>query len=146
LAVRTFVDANVLIAAYRGIPSIREPCLAILGDRDRFFIASSFLYLETVPKAIYHRNAPEIEFYTTYFEGVQIWISDAESILRIARDEAERCGLSALDAIHVATAHLAEADIFCTLERGRGPKPIHRTSLVRVISIQPDNGAAVKME
>jgi predicted nucleic acid-binding protein len=141
LAVRTFVDANILIAAYRGIPSIREPCLAILGDRERFFIGSSFLYLEVVPKAIYHRNTGEIEFYTTYFDNVQLWIGDAESVLRIARGEAERCRLSALDALHIATAHLAEAEVFYTLE-GLS-KPIHRTSLVRVVSIHPENGAAV---
>jgi predicted nucleic acid-binding protein len=89
-----------------------------------------------MPKAIYHQSTAEIEFYRTYFDNVHLWINDAESILRIARDEAEHCGLSALDALHIATASLAEAEIFYTLERGS--KPIHRTSLVRVISIGPE--------
>jgi predicted nucleic acid-binding protein len=146
LAIRTFLDANILIAAYRGVPSIRDPCLAILNDHNRFFIGSDFLYLETMPKAIYHRNRPEIEFYRTYFDHVHLWINDAASILAIARSEAEHCGLSAVDALHVATAHLAEAAVLYTLERGRGPKPIHRNSLVRVISIGYQEKSAVEIE
>ena len=38
-----------------------------------------------------------------------------------------------MDALHVATAHLAEAEVFYSLERSQ--KPIYRTSLVRVVSI-----------
>jgi predicted nucleic acid-binding protein len=111
LAERTFLDTSVLLAAHHGKPSQRNRCLAIVDDSDRFFVASPFLYLETVPKAIYHRNEQEIEFYRTYFDNVRIWINDLESILRIAREESERCGLAAMDALHVATAHLAEAEV-----------------------------------
>jgi hypothetical protein len=143
LAVRTFLDTSILFAAHRGKPSHRNPALAIVNDRDRFFIASPFLYLETMPKAIYHHNRPEIEFYRTYFDNVRIWINDVESILRIARDESERCGLAAMDALHVATAHLAEAQVLYTLERNE--KPIHRTSLVRVISL-PEEETFAKIE
>jgi predicted nucleic acid-binding protein len=133
LVVRTFLDTSVLFAAHRGKPPQRDPSLAIINDRDRFFIASPFLYLETMPKAIFHQNDPEIEFYRTYFDNVRIWINDVESIVRIALDESERWGLAAMDAPHVATAHLAEAEVLYTLERSG--KPIHRTSLVRVVSI-----------
>jgi predicted nucleic acid-binding protein len=62
LAVRTFLDTSVLIAAHRGKAPQRDPCLAILNDPDRFFIASPFLYLETMPKAVYHRSVAEIEY------------------------------------------------------------------------------------
>jgi hypothetical protein len=41
-----------------------------------------------------------------------------------------------MDALHVATAHLAEAEVLYTLERSR--KPICRTSLVRVVSLAPE--------
>ena len=86
-----------------------------MNVRDRFFVASPFLYLETIPKAVYHRNGPEIEFYRAYFDQIRIWINDLDSIVRIAQDESERCGLAAMDALHVATAHLAEADALYTL-------------------------------
>jgi len=133
LAILTFLDANVLIAAYRGDPAKREPSLAILNDRARFFIASPFLYMETMPMPVYHRNTREIDFYRTYFDSVHIWISDVESIVEIARVECERCGIAAMDTMHVAAAYLARAEVLLTLEAIR--KPIHRTSLVRVVSV-----------
>jgi hypothetical protein len=40
-----------------------------------------------------------------------------------------------MDALHVAAAYLAEAEVLYTLERNE--KPIHRTSLVRVVSVEP---------
>lgn len=101
------------------------------GGRD--FIASPFLYLELMPKAIYHHHKPEQEFYRAYFDKVRLWVNDVESIVRIARSESEQCGLGAMDAMHVAAAYLAEAEVLYTLERAE--KPIHRTSLVRVVPI-----------
>jgi len=131
LAIRPFLDTNVLFAAHRGTPAVRASSLAIVKEHGRSFIASPFLYLETMPKAIYHRNGLEIDFYRAYFDSVQIWINDVESIVRIARDESEQCGLAAMDALHVSAAYLAEADVLYTLEHSQ--KPIHRTSLVRVV-------------
>ncbi|MGH9657062.1 MAG: hypothetical protein ACRD96_00880 [Bryobacteraceae bacterium] len=98
----------MLIAAYRGIPAKREPLLAILNDRSRSFIASPFLYMETMPMAIFHKKADEIEFYRTYFDRVR-WIDNVESIVEVARIESEWCG--------------------------HAEKPIHRTSLVQVVSL-----------
>ena len=53
--------------------------------------------------------------------------------MAIALVECEHCGIAAMDAMHVAAAHLADAQVLFTLE-GLG-KPIHRTSLVRVVSV-----------
>jgi predicted nucleic acid-binding protein len=97
-----------------------------------------------MPKAIYHQNASEIEFYRTYFDNVRIWINDAEAILGIAGNEAEHRGQAAMDALHVATAHLAEAEVLYTLERSQ--KPIHRTLLVRVVAIGSEAEPLAKIE
>ena len=109
--------------------------LAILNDRDRVFVASPFVYLETMPKAIYHRNASEMAFYTTYFDfdSVRYWVNDLDSIVPLARDESERHGLAAMDALHVAAAHIGEAEVLYTFERPE--KPMHRTTLVRVVCL-----------
>ncbi len=107
-----------------------------MNEHARAFSASPFLYLETMPKAIYHKNGLEIEFYRAYFDKALIWINDVESIVSVARSESEQCGLSAIDALHVAAAYLAEAQVLYTLEHRE--KPIHRTSLVRVVSIEPE--------
>jgi predicted nucleic acid-binding protein len=137
VSISTFLDSSVLFGAYRGRPPQREPSLAIVNDPGRSFIASPFLYLETMPKAIYHRNTRERDFYATYFDKlVRLSIDDVESIVRIARAEAERCGIAAMDALHVAAAYLGEAEVLYTLERR--DKPIYRTTLVRVVSVEPE--------
>jgi len=135
LAIRTFLDTGILLAAHRGVPPLRESARAILNDKGRTFIGSAFLYLETMPKAVHHRNASEVEFYRTFFDNVQIWIGDVESIVTIATEDSERSGLAAMDALHVAAAYLGEAEVFLTTESPR--KSIHRTKLIPVVSIQP---------
>ena len=49
--------------------------------------------------------------------------------------DAARCGLAALDALHIPAAYLGEAEEILTLERET--KPLFRTSLVRVIRVLP---------
>jgi hypothetical protein len=41
-----------------------------------------------------------------------------------------------MDALHVAAAALAEAEVLYTLERK--DKPIHRTSLVQIVCVEPE--------
>jgi hypothetical protein len=132
---RTFLDSNILIAAYRGQPARREPALRIIGDPDRFFIVSPFLELELVPKAIYHNNTEETEFYRTYFDAASLWISDTGATVQLAREESARSGLNAMDALLVAAAALGETEEFYTLESA--DKPIHRATIVRVICLEP---------
>ena len=60
-------------------------------------------------------------------------VDDVESIVQLAVVEAERCGLAAMDALHVAAAYLGEAEVLYTLERPE--KPMFRTSLVRVVAV-----------
>jgi len=71
--------------------------------------------------------------YNRYFARVFIWIDPIEEIVRIAREEAERCDLKAMDALHIAAAYLGEADVLYTFEKKK--KVMQRTSLVRVVSL-----------
>jgi predicted nucleic acid-binding protein len=48
-----------------------------------------------------------------------------------AQTEAAKAGLGAMDALHLAAAHLARADEFITTEKPN--KAIHRSSLVKVV-------------
>ena len=136
--VLTFLDASVLIAAHRGATRERELALALVKDRNRSFVASPFLYLETVPKAACFNRTSELSFYRTYFDDkVAISIEDLREMTNLARQEAESCGLGALDALHVAAAYLAEAEELVTLERPGSA--IYRASRVRVVHL--DSGA-----
>ena len=105
---RTFLDSGVLIAAFRGDPASREQALRILEDSNRTFVVSPFLYLELVPKAIFYKRRFEKAFYDHYFQEAQ-WSGNLRQIAALARAEAERAGLGAMDALHLAAAHLSGA-------------------------------------
>jgi predicted nucleic acid-binding protein len=130
VALWTFLDAGVLIAGARGEDADRERALGILVDSERRFVASSFLYLEVAPKAAFHKRRVESAFYERFFRDAK-WVRDLEQIDKLARGEAERHGLGAMDALHLAAAHLGGAAELITTEKRS--KPIHRSSLVKVV-------------
>ena len=130
---RMFLDASVLIAAARGTDEESQKAMLVLDDPDRVFVASEFLKLEVLPKAIYNGKQDEVAFYNTFFAAVAEWPESNETVLRQAQHEANQFGLSALDALHVAAAAILDADELVTLEREQ--KPIHRVDSVAVRSL-----------
>ncbi|MCC7046006.1 MAG: PIN domain-containing protein [Alphaproteobacteria bacterium] len=125
-----FADANVLIAAARGIGPRAQPALAVLDNPAFKFAASDFLRLEVVPKAVHHRRTDEAAFYRTFFEGVSVWAIAEPKLVRNAMEIAQRFGLAALDALHVAAAASVRADALITAERV--DKPIHRVTILPI--------------
>src|SRR5438132_11294289 len=113
---RTFLDSGVLIAAARSVSPDWERALQLLEDPDRVFLTSPFIYLELVPKAIFHRRRLEHSFYEKYFQRA-VWFRDVEKIEASAQAEAERSGLSAMDALHVAAAYLSDAEELIRIEK-----------------------------
>jgi len=133
---RTFVDADILIAAARGEDDLSAAAMAILDDPAREFVSSSFVKLEVCPKAVFHRHTVEARFYEAFFESVSEWCSDYHVMIEKALVEATDYGLSALDALHVAAAVLLKADELVTGEKPS--KPLYRTKSVKVVSLQSD--------
>jgi len=131
---RTFVDAGVLIAAARGTDSLFARALGILDDPEREFASSAFVKLETLPKAIYQRKMDEVALYQTFFDQVRHWADGLDDLAPAAYEEACRCGLNAVDALHVAAAVAVGADELVTTERATSP--LHRTKAVQVVSIR----------
>ena len=70
MAKRTFLDAGVLIAAFRGIGALGVAARDALDDPDREFVASDVLRLELLPKAVYHGQTVEAQFYEVFFSAV----------------------------------------------------------------------------
>ena len=68
--IRTFLDASVLITAARGTGADANSALELLKDPNREFVASPFLKLEVLPKAIFNQRTLEVEFYEAYFDAV----------------------------------------------------------------------------
>ena len=129
-ATRTFLDSGVLIYAYRGQPEFREPALRILDDPDRIFLSSPFVRLELSPKALFNKQQAEYRFYQGYFRRA-IFCDDLRSVLGHASRESARSGVGAMDSLHIAAAHLLDAEEFITTEKPE--KSIHRSSLVKVV-------------
>jgi predicted nucleic acid-binding protein len=128
--IRTFLDSGVLIAAYKGSPSIEAPANNILDDPHRVFLSSPFVRHEVSPKALYNRQLDEYRFYQKYFRRAA-FCDDLKSILSYAGKESANSGVGAMDSLHIAAAYLLDTDEFITSERPG--KSIYRTSLVKVI-------------
>jgi predicted nucleic acid-binding protein len=82
------------------------------------------------PKATFHKRRVEAAFYDRFFRDAK-WVRDLERIGELARREAEKHGLGAMDALHLAAAHVGGAAELITTEKRS--KPIHRSSLVKVV-------------
>jgi predicted nucleic acid-binding protein len=131
--IRTYLDSGVLIAAARGKAPLAIKALDILDDPNRQFVSSVFLKLEVLPKAVYHKNTSEVEFYEAVFDAVTDWAESTDEIIERAYKEALAYGLAALDALHVAAAAILGADELVTTERS--DKPMYRTTAVKVVSL-----------
>jgi hypothetical protein len=106
------------------------PAVTVLKDPNRIFLSSPYVHLEVCPKALFHKQRAEYAFYQRYFERA-VMARSLKALLTLAVDEAARSGVGPMDALHLAAAHLLNADEFITTERPR--KSIYRTSLVNVI-------------
>jgi len=89
--------------------------------------------MELLPKAVYYKNYEEIEFYEKFFALVSNWCVFTDELLQTAFEEAQQSGTEALDALHVVAAAHCGAEELATTEKPT--KPIHRTRLVKVVSI-----------
>ena len=129
----TYLDASVLIAAARGTDDVHKKAMEILDAPDREFTASEFLRLEVLPKPLFNKYVAEAEFYKAYFDTVEKWADDFEAVIPDSYKQAVNYGLSALDALHVASAIATGTDELITVEKRT--KPLARVSTVKVISI-----------
>jgi predicted nucleic acid-binding protein len=118
--IRTFLDAGVLIAAVRGQENEAARALAILEDPERRFVASDFLRMEVLPKAIYYQRPAEVALYERFFSQAHL-VSVSAGLVTQAYIEACTFGLSALDALHMTVAKAGGAEEFITTERPTTP-------------------------
>jgi predicted nucleic acid-binding protein len=107
--------------------------LSLVNDLNREFITSAYLKLELLPQATWHRRQSEIEFYETYFAHAHHYISATEELTQDALREAGANVLEAMDALHVAAARKASADVFVTIEKPQ--KPLYRIRELQVVHL-----------
>ena len=87
---------------------------------------------EILPKALYHQRFEEAAFYRAVFARAQRQRVDP-AVTDQARLLAERHGLAAMDALHLAVALQADADAFVSGERP--DKPMFRVTELPVVSL-----------
>ncbi len=127
----TFIDSGVLVTASRGVEDLSDQAIAILASADREFASSEFIKLEVLPKAIYHRQIDEAEFYQTFFNAVTCWANDTEQIRQDGYNIACKYGLAAMDALHIAAAISVDAEEFITTEKPT--KPMYRVTGIKIV-------------
>jgi len=130
--VRTAIDANLLIAAWSAKGSHYAQALGVLEAPNRQLIVSDALWLEVMPKATFHHQEAECQFYEAVFAQAEnrSWSS---AIVEDAKTLAKNYGLAAMDAIHLAIAIDAQADEFISGEKPT--KPMFRVVEIRAISL-----------
>ena len=96
------MDSNVLINAFRGTGQTAIESISLLQDATRDFVTSDFVRLEILPKAHYHQNQLEVNFYEQFFQAVVATTPSSKSLVISAVAEATTAGLGAVDALHVA--------------------------------------------
>ena len=132
---RTYVDSGVLIWATQGIAKNADIALRFLTDPSREYVTSDYVRLEVLPKAVFHRNGPEVSFYETFFRANIRCVPTSKSLMANAMAEGSNTGISGIDALHISCAVFAGAEELITTEKLT--KPIYRTKLIRVVCIRP---------
>jgi hypothetical protein len=128
----TYLDSGVLLAAWRSA-QLRPAALRVLEDSTRQFSSSQLTELELLPKTAFEKRPSERAFYQTHFREV-VGSQPLDQQLGVeARSLAEKYGLAAVDALHIAAALRLHAEEFYTTEKPG--KPMFRVKELKVISL-----------
>lgn len=128
-----YLDSGILINAFQGINLVGVRALEVLDNTACQFATSQFVQLETLPKAIYHKQRAEAEFYESFFSSITLWATKLEQIVQTGNRIACTYGVAAMDALHIAAAFSVDAEELITTEKTT--KPMHRVTEIQIVSI-----------
>ena len=109
LGQRIYLDSNIVIYAFEGLPAFREQALATLQAAEAEgaqLVVSHLIYIEVFPKLISSRQYELVERYQSFFEKdglVEVLPVDAGVIQQATKLRANY-QLKTVDALHLATA------------------------------------------
>ena len=136
---RTYIDANILIAAFRGEEPLAQRALRVLDDPDRKLVVSDYLRLEVLPKPTFQKRQEEINFMQAVFDGAAENVTTSSKLTGRALEMASKYDMTPIDALHIGAAIVSGVDELVTLEKPT--KPMCRVTEVKVISIYSESGA-----
>ncbi|MGH7976076.1 MAG: type II toxin-antitoxin system VapC family toxin [Limisphaerales bacterium] len=128
----TYLDSGVLLAAWKP-GQFHDAAMLVLSQDHRSFVTSQAVRLELLPKPAFERRRTELEFYHRYFAEAESDLPLNKELADEAQKLAERHGLAALDALHIAAAIRQGANEFITSELPG--KPIFRVAGIKVVSL-----------
>ena len=129
---KTFCDSGVLLTAWkRG--EHHERAVSLLADDARDFVTCDNVRLELLPKPAFEKRHAEIEFYHEHFQNVSACEPFSEALGQAALTLAKKYGLSAGDALNLASAIRLGADEFVTSELPG--KPMFRVAGIKIRSL-----------
>jgi predicted nucleic acid-binding protein len=99
----TYLDSGVLLAAWKNA-ELRPAALRVLEDLERQFATSQLAKLELLPKPAFEKHPVETRFYQTHFREAIASQPLDEQLGNEAQALAEKYGLAAVDALHIAAA------------------------------------------
>jgi hypothetical protein len=117
---RTYIDANVLIAAFQGEESVAQRALRVLDDPDRKLVASDYLRLEVLPKPTFHRRREEVEFMQSVLDKAEN-VSTSSDLTGKSLEFATKYDMTPIDALHVGASAVAAVDELVTMEKPTKP-------------------------
>jgi predicted nucleic acid-binding protein len=108
---RTYIDANILIAAFQGKDSVAQRALQVLDDPNRKLVVSDYLRLEVLPKPTFHKRQDEIDFMQVIFDEAAENLSTSPELTSLAIDLSSKYDMTPIDALHIAAAAIAGDNI-----------------------------------
>lgn len=116
---RVYLDANVIIYLIEGEPGIRAAAMKRIAEIDAqvgsVIITSRLSRLECRVKPLRGGDLPLLAIYDTLFGHNRVHLTDITApIVERATDLRARYGFRTPDAVHLATAIEARADLFLT--------------------------------
>jgi predicted nucleic acid-binding protein len=134
--IRTYVDANVIIVSFNvaNLDFRAQTAYNILDDQNRLIFFSDYILLEVLQMPIFFKEEKRSSYIKMLFKKF-IKIPTSQTTIDKAIGLAFNYGLSAMDALHVATAIEGKADEFVTFENPT--KPFFRipSSEIRIVSL-----------
>ena len=117
---RLYLDANPIIYCIEGIPPFRQASLDWIAraEADGVVITSRLSRLECRVRPLRHRNAELLGLFEGFFsrEGLDL-VEVSDEVIEMATELRAEHDFRAPDAIHLASALVAEADVFLTGDR-----------------------------
>lgn len=129
---KTFFDSGVLLTAWkRG--EHHESAVSLLDDDSREFVTCDNVRLELLPKPFFEKRRTEIEFYEAHFQKASVCEPFSDDLGHAALALGKKYGLSAGDALNLASAIRQGADEFITSELPG--KPMFRVAGIKIRSL-----------